>query len=430
MARVHASRSICAALALCGLWSLAAGGLRAGAEQAATGPVISLPVPAGADAGMYSLAPHGPGGALLSWLEPTPAGLALRFSSLIRGTWSAPTTIVEGRNIFSNWADHPSIAAQPDGTLVAQWPVINDGPQPPGSYNNSMRIAMSTDRGKTWKQAFADGLDNTHSYTGFVSLLTDSAGARAVYLSPPRPISHDPMDHRMTLSHVAFDGAGARIANGVVDGDTCSCCPTAIGMTAAGPIAAYRDHEPGEIRDIAVVRYVNGAWTTPRPVHRDGWKINGCPTNGPAIGASGSRVAIAWFTAANDTAKMRVAFSPDSGATFGNPLELDRAQPTGRPAALMLADGSAVVAWLASLGEGKGELRVRRVSPGGLDGPIVVAGPASPGRLSGMPQMVQVDGSLVVAWRGDRLQTVRIPLPPSSQRRSAGPFRSDAIAGH
>ena len=30
---------------------------------------------------------------------------------------------------------------------------------------------MSKDRGATWKEVFADGLDNTHSYTGFVSLL-------------------------------------------------------------------------------------------------------------------------------------------------------------------------------------------------------------------------------------------------------------------
>ena len=292
---------IFAALMVSGAWAMASVGwsafVKGPGEEAAT----SIPVPAGVEAGMYALAPHGSGGALLSWLEPSAAGLAFRFSSLRGGQWSAPTTIVEGGKLFSNWADHPSIAAQPDGTLIAQWPVINDGPQPPGSYNNSMRIAMSKDRGATWTEVFADGLDNTHSYTGFVSLLAAPGGPRAVYLSPPRPISHDPMDHGMTLSHVVVDATGPHTSSGVVDRDTCSCCPTAVGMTAAGPIAAYRDHEPGEIRDIAVVRFVNGTWTSPRPVHRDGWKINGCPTNGPAIGAQGARVAVAWFTGAGNT---------------------------------------------------------------------------------------------------------------------------------
>lgn len=344
---------------------------------------------------MYALAPDGAGGALLSWLEPSTAGLALRFTSLVRGQWNQPSTIVEGRSLFSNWADHPVVAAQPDGTLVAGWPVINDGPRPPGSYNNSMRIAMSQDHGKTWRHTFTDGIDNLYSYTGFVPLLPARAGAHAVYLSPTRPISHDPADHNMTLSHVSFDATGTVTRHGVVDGDTCSCCPTAIAMTGTGPIVAYRDHEPGEIRDIAIVRFVNGVWSTPKPVHRDGWRINGCPTNGPAIGTAGSRVAVAWFTAADNAPTMKVALSSDNGSTFGVPVRLDDGHAVGRPAALMLDDGSAIVAWLASTGDrsGRGELRVRRVNADGAAGPTVVVGSASPGRLSGMPQMVRASAA-------------------------------------
>ena len=381
-------------------------------------PVRLLPTPAAADGAMYSLAPDAHGGALLSWLEASPRGLALRFSSLLNDRWSPPRLIVEGHQLFSNWADHPSVAAQPDGTLLAQWPVINDGAQPPGSYNNSMRIARSTDGGATWAELFADGLDNTVSYTGFVSLLPGASGARAVYLSPPRPISSDPADHRMTLSHVATDAAGHHTHAGVVDSDTCSCCPTAVASTSAGPIAAYRDHEPGDIRDIAVVRFVNGAWTTPRPVHRDGWQINGCPTNGPSLGARGSRVALAWFTAAGNAPQVNVAFSTDSGASFQAPIVLDGRTAVGRPATVLLDDGSAVVAWLASIGDGsgRGELRLRRVAPGGPPGPIVVAGAAPPGRSSGMPQMMRLGDGLLVAWRTDRLLTARLPLPPLPSR--------------
>lgn len=383
-------------------------------------PPTPIEVPAGPDAGIYSLAPGWPGGApaYLSWLEPLGDRRILRVSAWTRDGWGTPATIAEGRQLFSNWADHPSVAAGPGGMLVAQWPVINPGPQPPGSYNNSMRIARSLDRGTSWRESFADGLDNTHSYTGFVSLLPMSSGVRAVYLSPPRPISHDPLDHRMTLSHVALDAEGGVVTSGVIDPDTCSCCPTALADTAAGPIAAYRDHEPGDIRDIAIVRLRDGAWTSPAPVHRDGWVLNGCPTNGPAIGARGERVAVAWFTAANDTPRMYVAFSTDSGATFGRPVQIDGSGAVGRPAALMLADGTAVVAWLASTGNGRGELRVRRVSGDGTAGPIAVAGSAPPGRTSGMPQIVQLDTRLLVAWRDDHLTTVTMPMPAAPAPRS------------
>jgi len=220
---------------------------------------------------------------------------------------------------------------------------------------------------------------------------------------------------------VALDASGAHVAHGVVDGDTCSCCPTAVGLTAAGPIAAYRDHEPGEIRDIAIVRVVNGAWTSPTLVHRDGWTINGCPTNGPALAADGARVAVAWFTAAGDVPRVKVAFSADNGATFDPPVQVDGAGSVGRPAVVMVRDGSAVVAWLASTGAGTGdgELRLRRVSRQGTVGPVVVAGAASPGRLSGMPQVVQVGESLLVAWRSDRLRTVLLAPPPAPGGASA-----------
>ncbi len=159
---------------------------------------------------MYSLASLGAAGAVLSWLEPSGRGRAFRFSSYTRGRWSAPRTIAEGDDLFSNWADHPSIAATSDGALVAQWPVINPGKPVPGSYNNSIRVAVSRDRGVTWKEVFADGLDNIHSYSGFVSLLPGRAGFNAVYLTPPRPVSHDPADHTMTLSHVSVDGPAGR----------------------------------------------------------------------------------------------------------------------------------------------------------------------------------------------------------------------------
>jgi iron complex outermembrane recepter protein len=359
---------------------------------------------------MYSLANDGANGALVSWLEPSARGRALRFASYDGRTWSEPRTIVEGDDLFSNWADHPSIAALPDGRFVAQWPVINPGQTLKGSYNNSLRITVSRDRGVTWQEVFADGKDNVHSYSGFVSLLPEAQGLRAVYLTPPRPISNDPMNHTMTLAHVTVADSGKVTGPTVLDADTCSCCPTAFAQTSAGPIAAYRDHEAGEIRDISVVRLVDGRWTSPRPVHRDGWKIHGCPTNGPELAAHADRVAVAWFTAADDTPRMKVAFSRDAGATFSPPVVVSDSSPVGRGAMVMLPDQSVAIAWLQNASDGKGELRLRRITAEGVLGAPLTVGTASPGRTSGMPQMIRVGNNLLIAWRGDRLTTVTVPI--------------------
>lgn len=380
-------------------------------SQGVSERIVTVKVPARPDAGMYSLTAGPTGTAYLSWLEPATSGLALRFASLERGAWSAPRTIVEGRDLFSNWADHPSLEAMANGSLVAQWPVVNPGKTVPGTYNNSIRIAVSRDRGATWTEALADGKDNVHSYSGFVSLLPGRTAFDAVYLTPPRPISHDPADHRMTLSTASVDASGKASGPHVLDPDTCSCCPTAIAMTSEGPIAAYRDHEPGEIRDIAIVRLLQGKWTAPRPVHRDGWKINGCPTNGPELSANGRDVAAAWFTAAGDVPRMKVAFSSDAGGSFATPTVVDDGGPVGRGALVMLPDRAVAVAWLEATGNGAGEVRLRRVTPTGQPGKTITVGAASPGRTTGMMQMIRLDTALLLAWRGEQtLVTALVPL--------------------
>lgn len=390
---------------------VSAGVLAGCASPGSVESVTAIDVPGGGEAGMYSLAAGADGKAYLSWLDASDTNRALRFSVLDGGQWSASRTIVEGAHVFSNWADHPSIAAMDDGTLVAQWPVINAGKPTPGSYNNSIRVAVSRDEGATWTEVFADGLDNVHSYSGFMTLLPGARGFSAIYLTPPRPISHDPADHVMTLSHMTVDAGGRSSGPTVVDEDTCSCCPTAFASTADGPIAVYRDHEPGEIRDIAVVRLVEGQWTTPRPVHRDGWRLNGCPTNGPDVAADGRDVAVAWFTAAGDAPRMQVAFSRDAGATFDRPAVVDGGNPIGRAALVMLPDRSAVVAWLDGQSGGAAALRLRRVTAAGRLGPVVTAGAAPSGRAVGMPQMVRLGDSLLLVWRGQSgLQAARVPV--------------------
>ncbi len=154
-----------------------------------------------------------------------------------------------------------------------------------------------------------------------------------------------------------------------------------------------------------------GKWTAPRTVHNDGWMINACPTNGPALASNGSRIAMSWFTGAGGTPRVKVAFSSDAGDRFGAPTVIDEGRPVGWPATVLLEDGSAVVSWLESRGGGRGELLMRRVSPAGKAGAAVAIAEASAGRSTGIPQMIRVRDSLLVAWRTDRVQTATVPVP-------------------
>ena len=97
--------------------------------------------------------------------------------------------------------------------------------------------------------------------------------------------------------------------------------------------------------------------------------------NGPAVAASGRRVAVAWFTAANDAPRVKLAFSTDAGASFGAPVRVDDGNPLGRVDVVLLDDGSAVVSWVESSPEGS-SLRVRRIRADGEPGAAVIVVPA------------------------------------------------------
>jgi hypothetical protein len=149
---------------------------------------------------------------------------------------------------------------------------------------------------------------------------------------------------------------------------------------------------------MSVVRLVDGKWSEPRPLARDGWEINGCPVNGPAVAAAGREVAAAWFTAANEKSRVSVAFSLDSGATFGPPVAVDDGRPLGRVDVVFLANGAALVSWLEQAAKGT-ELRVRRVSPDGSRGEALTVTGSSSARSSGFPRMVASGSEVILAWR-------------------------------
>jgi hypothetical protein len=214
----------------------------------------------------------------------------------------------------------------------------------------------------------------------------------------------------MTLRYVKIKRDGAPVNDTALDTRVCECCQTSAAMTAEEPVVVYRDRSEAEkeIRDISIVQLKGDRWSAPRPVFQDGWQLNGCPVNGPAVAAVGRRVAVAWFTGADKTSRVKVAFSNDAGETFGQPVAVDDGNPAGGVDVLLLNDGGAMVCWLEKLPDG-GAVRVRRVKPDGqLDEAITVA-PSGTARSNGFPQMARAGDALIFAWTGSRVLTATMP---------------------
>ncbi|HEX5726198.1 MAG TPA: hypothetical protein VFX98_12075, partial [Longimicrobiaceae bacterium] len=213
----------------------------------------------------------------------------------------------------------------------------------------------------------------------------------------PAPDGGEPTKEMMLLSALLGPDGTVGLEHRL-DERICDCCQTGLALTARGPVVVYRDRTAGEIRDVSIVRRVDGAWTAPAPVHADGWRIEACPVNGPAVAAEGERVAVAWFTGARDTAKVNVAFSDDAGASFSAPVRVDGGAPAGRVDVELAAGGGALVSWLERIGGDTAEVRVRHVAAGGAPGEPRTVARSGAARASGFPRMVRAGGRVVFAW--------------------------------
>jgi hypothetical protein len=354
-------------------------------------------------------------GVLLSWIERSGDVASLKFSELKGQAWTPARTVASGRNWFVNWADVPSVLRLADGSLYGHW-LQKSGPD---TYAYDVRLARSTDDGKTWAPSFTPHADGTQTEHGFASLFQmPGAGLGLVWLDG-RAMKAGHGEHGggggdMSVRAAIYNAAGKQVSDAAVDLRVCECCPTAAAVTADGPIVAYRDRSPSEIRDIYVSRLVAGKWTEPVPVHRDNWQIAACPVNGPALSANGKNVALAWFTAKGDQGHTYLALSSDSGKSFGKPVQLDDASALGRVDVALLDDGSAAATWI-EFADGKAQFRMRHVTATGERSPAVTVVGLAANRSSGYPRMAQAGGELIFAWTESgtptKVMTARVAVP-------------------
>jgi hypothetical protein len=376
----------------------------AAAPPKAEATVEAMPSPAGPGAAepfLYATRD----GVLLSWLEPV-AGtdrVALRFARHTGSGWSAPQTIIERNDLFVNWADFPSVIEDAKGTLFAHW-LQKSGS---GTYAYDVRMSASTDGGATWGESFLLNRDGKQSEHGFATLAAlPNGGVGATWLDGRNMTmgGGDDADHDkghdagdMTIRYATVDASGTISNDVALDQRTCECCTTGMAMTSSGPVIVYRDRTPDEIRDISFVRQAAAGWSEPRPVRADGWKINGCPVNGPQIDAIGEHSVTAWFTAANEQQRVYAAFSIDGGATFGEAIKIDDGKPAGRVDVVLLDADTALVTWLEQ-SAGGAEIRARRVPRSGTPAPSVKIADSAAARAAGFARIARAGEHVWFTW--------------------------------
>jgi hypothetical protein len=358
---------------------------------------LDLPPVAAAESVTPHLASTVDGRAVLSWLEPSEKGMALRAARLDGDAWQPTVTIAEGDNWFVNWADFPSVVPITNELWAAHWLVKTPG----NAYSYNVAISVSNDGGSSWSEAVTPHDDDTATEHGFVSLFPSQGTVGAVWLDGRNTVAAaHPVGHggSMSLRSARIGIDGSISDSQLVDELVCDCCQTDVAVGGSGPIAVYRNRSSDEIRDIHVSRLMDSQWQADAAVADDNWRIAACPVNGPAIARKESAVAVAWFTAADDDTKVRLAWSFDDAKSFADAIDIDVGQPVGRVDIEILANGSAVVSWLRSTKNGDAEICIRAISPDGSLGPVHVIANTGANRASGFPQLLSTGKQLLLAW--------------------------------
>lgn len=376
--------------------------------------VETLPAPTQARSRLPRFASGPSASGVLSWieegeLEGLPNVTELRCATWDGQRWNAASRIASGADWFVNWADFPALSLLDERRQLAHF--LQRSAE--GRYDYSVQLVQSADGGRTWSAA-----QRLHSHDGpgehgFVSLVPlASSGWSAVWLDGRQmaELEHGDPTGAMALYTRSVSADGTLGPEQLLDARVCDCCPTAALRGADGALwIAYRDRDADEVRDIELLRLAPNAASEAAPERRwssgDGWKIAGCPVNGPALASSGRKLAIAWFSMGRaGAAGVFCVQSNDAGATFSKRLSLVTDDTLGRVDAVYDSEGALVVSWLAASGD-KPEWRVARIARDDhIDGPHRIAA-APDGRSSGIGRLLSSGDRVLFAFTeadGDR----------------------------
>lgn len=367
-------------------------------NQPAT-PVQEIAVQTSYPSSLPRLFTNSQGETFLSFVERTPEKLAkLYFTKLENGEWGTPQLIAEGDNWFVNWADFPSVIEN-NGHLTAHWLQKSDL----GTFDYDVRVSMSTNGGE-WSDSFIPHTDGVAAEHGFVTMLPLSDQRTFMTWLDGRNTKVEGEEGHgghgagpMSLRAAIFDKFGNALEEWELDDRVCDCCQTTAAETENGIVVIYRDRSKNEIRDMSVVRLVEGEWTKPQPLKVELWEIAACPVNGPSVTAHGNNVAVAWFMAKGGTPEVKLATSKDGGATFGEPIIVSQVNTSGRVGTTSLKNGHVLVSWMDNDGEKATIMLAEYDYSGTLINKMTVAETAA-ARASGFPVITSNGDDVYMAW--------------------------------
>lgn len=301
-----------------------------------------------------------------------------------------------------------AVGASGQREIVVAWNAKDQGTE--------VKIARSRDGGRTFAAPEALQAPGAAGDRGWHSMAIDERGVAHVIWLDHRGLAaaksegghqgeHDGVAMaQMSSLYYAAAAPGSRGAERAVAPGVCYCCKTAIVAAPGRIVTAWRHVFAGNTRDIAFTESRDGG-TSFSPLARisqDGWSINGCPDDGPALAVGpDARVHAVWPTVVQGAQMSGAIFHAVSAA--GQGFSARQRVPTlgspkpSHPQVLVDGAGRVVVAWdevldgvrtagyVTAVTESDGQLRFGRPA-------ILAAGPTA------YPVMAATPSGVLAAW--------------------------------
>ena len=285
-----------------------------------------------------------------------------------------------------------------------------------------IKTAVSRDGGRSYEASVALQSAGAAGDRGWPALALDKSGnAHAIWLdhrglAADRAKSGRAAGHQPGAAHDGFamaqksglfyaSTAPGRAGDRQLTAGVCYCCKTALAAGADGALyAAWRHVYPGSVRDMAFTMSRDGGATfSPLVrVHQDGWNIDGCPDDGPAMAVTGTTVHLVWPTVVSTPRPEGALFyaSTRDGKVFGRATRIPTlgSPKPSHPQIVAGARGRMVVAW-DEYREGRNVAVARELTLDGSGhatfGPPTILSPDAP---SVYPVMADTSRGIVAVW--------------------------------
>ncbi len=204
---------------------------------------------------------------------------------------------------------------------------------------------------------------------------------------------------RQDLFEATLFPDGSRLETRVAT-DVCFCCKTAVAAAPPRTVyVAWRHIYRPNLRDIAVARSDDGGRTFGAPVRvsADGWALDGCPDDGPALGVDvRGALHVAWPTLTGDAKGVFCSRSDDGGRTFAPRVRVDSSPAGAAHPQMAVANDVVLVAWDEADGSRR-RVALREIAADAARAPVLGPTTVISDGPAVYPAVAETGGAAVVA---------------------------------